>query len=75
MKLERIVANMREELRTQRPMSSGGADWEQDKMELEVRLQKANYRGEALQNEMTYNAKNYAKEIAQLKLIIAVFYV
>ena len=40
-------------------------------MELEVKLHKANARIEALQDEMTYNAKNYAKEIAQLKLIIA----
>ncbi|CAD8086706.1 unnamed protein product [Paramecium primaurelia] len=70
-RLERIVANMKEELRNKRPVSNSGADWEQDKMELEVKLHKANARIEALQDEMTYNAKNYAKEIAQLKLIIA----
>jgi hypothetical protein len=33
-------------------------------MELEIKLQKAHSRIEALQDEMTYNAKNYAKEIA-----------
>ncbi|CAK88568.1 unnamed protein product (macronuclear) [Paramecium tetraurelia] len=70
-RLEKIVANMKEELRNKRPVSNSGADWEQDKMELEVKLHKANARIEALQDEMTYNAKNYAKEIAQLKLIIA----
>lgn len=55
---------MKEELRNKRPVSNSGADWEQDKMELEVKLHKANARIEALQDEMTYNAKNYAKEIA-----------
>lgn len=63
-RLERIVANMKEELRNKRPVSNSGADWEQEKMELEVKLHKANSRIEALQDEMTYNAKNYAKEIA-----------
>ena len=72
MRLEKIVANMKEELRNKRPMSSDGADWENEKMELEVKLHKANSRIEALQDEMTYNAKNYGKEMAQLKLIIAV---
>ncbi len=38
MKLEKIVARMKEELRNQRPISSGGADWEQEKMELEINL-------------------------------------
>ena len=71
MRLEKIVANMKEELRNKRPASSSGADWEEEKMELEVKLHKANMRIEALQDEMNMNAKNYAKEIAQLKLIIA----
>ena len=55
---------MKEELRNKRPVSSNGADWEQNKIELEVKLHKAHARIEALQDEMTYNAKNYAKEIA-----------
>lgn len=48
MRLERIVANMKEELRNKRPVSSDGADWESDKIELEVKLHKANARIEAL---------------------------
>jgi len=48
MRLEKIVANMKEELRNKRPMSSDGADWENEKMELEVKLHKANSRIEAL---------------------------
>lgn len=64
MRLEKIVANMKEELRNKRPMSSDGGDWENEKIELEVKLHKANSRIEALQDEMMYNAKNYAKEIA-----------
>ncbi len=64
MRLEKIVANMKEELRNKRPASSSGADWEEDKIELEVKLHKANMRIEALQDEMNMNAKSYAKEIA-----------
>ncbi|CAD8177946.1 unnamed protein product [Paramecium octaurelia] len=38
---------------------------------IESKIAQGNARIEALQDEMTYKAKNYAKEIAQLKLIIA----
>lgn len=48
MRLERIVANMKEELRNKRPISSDGADWENEKVELEVKLSKANARIEAM---------------------------
>ena len=63
-RLEKIIANLKEDLRSKRPVSGGGGDWENEKMELEVRLHKANARIDALQDEMTYNARNYGKEIA-----------
>ena len=40
-------------------------------MELEVKYQKANARINSLQKELDSSAKNYAKEIAALKLILA----
>jgi len=40
-------------------------------MELEIKLNKSNTRVEALQEEMTENARNYAKEISKLKIIIS----
>lgn len=40
-------------------------------MELEIKLQKAMARNEAMSDELIHNAKNYSKEIAQLKLVIA----
>jgi len=72
MKLENLVAELKEELKSKRPMTSGGsADWDRDRIEFEVKLSKANARVEALQQEMTDNARNFAKEISQLKIIIS----
>lgn len=44
---------------------------EGEKMELEIKLQKAQARNDALSEELILNAKNYSREIAQLKLVIA----
>jgi len=38
------VAELKEELKSKRPMTSYGNDWEREKMELEIKLQKANAR-------------------------------
>ena len=43
-KLERIVSELREELKSKRPVTSYGDDLERDKWELEVKLQKSNAR-------------------------------
>ena len=43
-RLERIIAELREDLKSKRPTTSYGNDAERDKMELEVKLQKANCR-------------------------------
>ena len=45
--------------------------WEVEKMEYEIKLNKLAYRTDSLQLEMIENAKNFSKEIAQLKLVIA----
>lgn len=66
---------MREELKSKRPTTSyGSTEVEAQKMDLEVKLHKANARVEALQDEMAENAKNFAKEISQLKIIISVHF-
>jgi len=71
-KLENLVAELREDLKSKRPMTSGGSsDWERDRIELEVKLSRSNARVEALQQEMTDNARNFAKEISQLKIIVS----
>lgn len=36
--LESLVAELREELKNKRPQSAGGMDWEDEKIEYEVRL-------------------------------------
>ena len=69
--LESLVAELREELRNKRPMSAGNQDWDDEKIEFEVKLQKASARIDAMQNEMTSNAAKFAKEMSKLKLIIA----
>lgn len=46
--LESLVAELREELKNKRPMSAGVTDWEDEKIEFEVRLQKAQARVDAM---------------------------
>lgn len=56
--LENLVSELRAELKNKRPQTSGGNtnDWEDEKIEMEVRLQKANIRINATQNELTSSA-------------------
>ena len=69
--LESLVAELREELKNKRPQSAGAYDWEDEKIDFEVRLQKAQARVDAMQNEMNMSAANYAREITRLKMIVA----
>lgn len=39
--LESLVSELREELKNKRPQTAGQTDWEDEKIELEVRLQKS----------------------------------
>lgn len=70
--MENLVQELRQELRNKRPMTANGNnDWEDEKIEMEVYIQKSNARINAMQNELTASATMYAKEIAKLKLLLA----
>ena len=69
--LETLVAELRDELKSKRPQTAGQADWEDEKVEYEVKLQKAEARVDAIQDELTTSAAEHAREIARLKTIIA----
>ena len=46
--LESLVAELREELKNKRPQTAGANDWEDEKIDYEVRLQKAQARIDAM---------------------------
>ena len=69
--LETLVAELRDELRSKRPQTAGQGDWEEDKIEYEVKLQKAEARVDAIQQELTSSTAEHAREISRLKMIIA----
>ena len=69
--LETLVSELRDELKNKRPQTAGQADWEDEKVEYEVKLQKAEARVEAIQEEMVTSSADHAREIARLKTIIA----
>ena len=48
MQLEQLVSDLKEEVRNKRPMTSGHFDWENEKIEYEVKLQKADAKINAL---------------------------
>jgi hypothetical protein len=59
--LQRLVEDLKEELKSKRPTTSHGNEWEKEKSELEVNLYRAEARCESMEAEMTNNAKNFAK--------------
>lgn len=69
--LETLVAELRDELKSKRPQTAGQADWEEDKIEYEVKLQKAESRVDAMQQMLTESTADHAREISRLKMIIA----
>lgn len=73
--LESLVSELRAELKNKRPQTPiggmGGENWEDERIEMEVRAQKDKARIDALQSELTNTTSTYAKEISKLKLIIA----
>jgi chromosome segregation ATPase len=69
-KLERIKAEIQEELKYKRPVSSQGQNLDQQNFDLEVQLKKAEARVESLQSELNKNAKRYSEEIAQLQAVL-----
>jgi len=69
--LETLVSELRDELKNKRPQTAGQGDWEDEKVEYEVRLQKAETRVDAVQDELTTSTVEHAREIARLKTIVA----
>lgn len=72
-RLERLVNELRAQLQSKRPVTESGTsgDWEREKMELEVQLQRADLRVQAMQDELDNNATRFAKEIAHYKGLVA----
>lgn len=71
-RLERLVQELKEQLRSKRPDTRDlSRDDDRDIIRLEVDLQKAELRVEAMQDEMDMNAVKFAKEIAHYKGLIA----
>ena len=71
-RLEQLVFELREQLRSKRPDTSMPSDdAEQDKIRLEVLLHKAEVRVQSMQEEMEASAIRYAKEIAHYKTLLA----
>jgi len=58
--MESLVAELREELKNKRPQTAGQHDWEDEKIDYEVRLMKAQARVDAMQNELTSSASMFA---------------
>lgn len=59
--LETLVAELRDELKSKRPQTAGQADWEEEKIEYEVKLQKAEARVNAMQDELTTSTAEHAR--------------
>ena len=70
-RLQTIINELQNDLSNKRPISAEKKELQNEILELEVKYQKANARISALQKELESSAKNYAKEIAALKLMLA----
>ena len=70
-RLQTIISELQNDLNNKRPISAEKKELQNEILELEVKYQKANARISSLQKELETSAKNYAKEIAALKLILA----
>ena len=70
-RLQTIVRELQNDLNNKRPISAEKKELQNEILELEVKYQKANARINSLQKELETSAKNYAKEIAALKLLLA----
>jgi hypothetical protein len=70
-RLERLVQELKEQLRSKRPDTRDSRGGDMDMIKLEVDLQKAELRVQAMQDEMEANAIRFAKEISHYKSQIA----
>lgn len=70
-RLEKITHELQSELSNKRPISAERKNIQNEVLELEVKYHKAVSRVRALEDEIHESAKKYAKEISQLKMILA----
>jgi predicted nucleic acid-binding Zn-ribbon protein len=70
-KLESVIRELQEDLRSKRPLSTNQKGMQKEILELEVKFHKANSRVKALEDEIQDNAKRYAQEISRLKMILS----
>lgn len=70
-RLERIINELRDELKTGYTNTGGNGDWEVEKMKLEIELNKAELRVETMQQQMDDHTRKYAKEISHLNGLLA----
>ncbi|CAI2385109.1 unnamed protein product [Moneuplotes crassus] len=69
--LEHLLIELNGERMTQNAQKSKIDDYEEDKIEHEVHLQKARARCEAVETELKHESTRFAQEIAQLETILA----
>jgi hypothetical protein len=70
-KLENVIKELKEDLRSKRPLSTDQKTMQTEILELEVKYHKATARVRALEDEVQDNAKRYAQEISKLKMILS----
>ena len=70
-RLEKQITSLQYELSNRRPMSADKRDMQNEILDLEVRLHKAQSRVSSLETEMISNARKYGEEIARLKTKIS----
>ena len=70
-RLNQLIQELQNELRSKRPISADKKELQTEILQLEVQNQKSQSRIASLEHELEVSAKNNAKEIAALKLILA----
>lgn len=70
-RLTQLVNELQDDLRSKRPISAEKKDLQTEILQLEVKYHKAQARVKSLEEELETSARNSAKEISALKLILA----
>ena len=70
-RLQLLANELKSDLRSKRPMTGERKELQSEMLQMEVKCHKADARIKTLEEELEVNAKNYAKEISALKLILA----
>lgn len=70
-RLEGVIRELQDELRSKRPISTEKAEIHSNILDLEVKLHKANARVASLEEEIKENAIRYSQEISRLKMILS----